>query len=99
MTEISEFQLQQMIKNQIDQAHEQKQEEKEVMPSYVPRFKCSGANCNENHRNPNFTQLPTGRCTNCEQFSKSTEGTCAWCNHDNIEELDADDLKDMDVTW
>jgi len=80
--------------------HQHKETEKEqVMPSYVPRFKCGSSGCNVVHPNPNFNGvLPKAKCENCGQFARDKDTACPWCMSMDMEELDADELRDLGVT-
>ena len=70
---------------------------KEVVkvPSYIPKYKCK--NCDSNHKNKDYSKMPKARCTNCGQFSPDGIGNCPWCENDEFEDLDKDDLKDLGI--
>ena len=70
---------------------------KEVLkiPSYIPKYKCK--NCDSNHKNKAYTNMPKARCANCGQFSPDGVGSCPWCDNDEFEELDKDDLKELGI--
>jgi len=77
------------------QIEELKKEPK--MPSFIPNYQCKNGTCGQNHTNPRYTNRPKGKCRNCDQFSANKEGRCSWCDQDEIEEIDKDELEDLDI--
>lgn len=79
------------------QIEPQKEKIKEVLkiPSYIPKYKCK--NCDSNHKNKAYTNMPKARCTNCGQFSPDGTGSCPWCESKDFEELDNEDLKELGI--
>lgn len=67
------------------------------MPAFIPGYRCVGADCNQVHKNPNYTKRPKAKCRNCDQFSLKIEGNCPWCKQDELEEIDEDELKDKGI--
>ena len=67
------------------------------MQSFIPNFQCKDGTCGQLHENPRYTTRPKGKCSNCEQFSSTKEGTCSWCGQDEIEEIDKDELEDRGI--
>ncbi len=78
----------------------QQMEELKKIPkiqSFIPGARCSNGDCDEIHKNPNYTIRPKGKCRNCDQYSNKKEGKCAWCKQDEIEEIDQDELTDRGI--
>lgn len=75
---------------------EQLQKEPKIQP-FIPGYRCVGTDCNEIHKNPNYTKIPKGKCRNCDQFSSKKQGTCPWCKQDELEEIDKDELTDLGI--
>ena len=67
------------------------------MPSFIPKYQCKDGTCGQNHANPRYTNRPKGKCRNCDQFSANKEGRCSWCDQNEIEEIDKDELEDLDI--
>jgi len=77
---------------------EVKPEPKILPPIHVPAFKCTGSDCGEIHKNPNYFKRVKGKCKNCDQFSRDKEGDCPWCREKNsIEEIDDDELDELGI--
>jgi len=91
--------LQKMISDGVHQHTQQHQEPKrvEVLPSFIPRYRCSDGSCGKIHPNPDFQELPKGKCRNCDQFNRKPDVPCTWCNSDDVDEIDNDDLEDWGV--
>ena len=53
---------------------------KVVPPNFIPKYRCSNEDCNEIHTNDNYSMRPIGICSNCNQFSNRSSGTCSWCS-------------------
>ena len=70
---------------------------KEVLPSNIPAFKCKDGNCGRVHKNPNYKRAPTGKCTNCGQFTSDLDTECPWCNKKEFEEIEDSDLEDLGI--
>ncbi len=64
------------------------------IPSYIPKYKCK--DCNENHKNKDYTQKPKFKCDKCGQFSPDGQ-TCLWCDNKEFEELSEEDLEDLGI--
>lgn len=77
------------------QAPKEKVKEVLKIPSYIPKYKCK--NCDANHKNKAYTNMPKARCANCGQFSPDGIGNCPWCESNEFEELDKDDLKELGI--
>jgi len=83
--------------NQLQAEAEQLKKEPK-MPSFIPSYQCKNGTCGKNHANPRYTNRPKGKCSNCDQFSPTKEGTCSWCQEkDSIEEIDKDDLENLGI--
>ena len=67
------------------------------MPSFIPSYQCKNGTCGQNHSNPRYTNRPKGKCRNCDQFSPRKEGKCSWCNENEIEEIDKDELTNLGI--
>jgi len=67
------------------------------MPYFIPKYQCKDGTCGQNHGKPRYTKRPKGKCRNCDQFSANKEGRCSWCDQDEIEEIDKDELEDLDI--
>jgi hypothetical protein len=67
-----------------------------VTPSYQPNYVCKGAKC-KTLPNPNYTARVKGKCTNCNQFTKETFGTCIYCGSSEIEEISEDELNNLGI--
>ena len=87
---------QQIQLNQIQTELEQLQKEPK-MPSFIPKYQCKNGTCGQNHTNPRYSNLPKGKCRNCDQFSARRDGKCSWCDQDEIEQIDKDELEDLGV--
>ena len=87
------------ITNQINQLQSEIEQLKKEpkMQSFIPKFQCKDGTCGQNHTNPRYTTRPKGKCRNCDQFSANKEGKCPWCNQDEIEEIDKDELTDLGI--
>jgi len=85
--------------NQIQELQEPKVIEKikEVLPSNIPAFKCKDGNCGRVHKNPNYKRAPTGKCSNCGQFTSDLDTECPWCNNKEFEEINDNDLEDLGI--
>jgi len=68
------------------------------MPSHIPNYQCKDGNCGQIHQNSRYDVAPKGKCTNCDQFSLTSEGVCPWCKNDDLDEIDADELKDLGIS-
>jgi len=77
------------------QIEELKKEPK--MPSFIPKYPCEDGFCGQIHKNPRYASRPKGKCNNCEQFSLTKEGKCAWCNENEIEEISKDEIEDLGI--
>jgi len=75
------------------QAKEFKQEVKTVAPPDQPFFKCK--NCNDTHKNPNYTKQPNKKCQNCGTLNGSD--SCKNCGSVESEELDPEELEDLGI--
>ena len=64
------------------------------IPSYIPKYKCK--DCNENHKNKDYTQKPKFKCDKCGQFSPDGQ-TCLWCDNKEFEELSDEDMEDLGI--
>jgi len=87
---------QQIQLNQLQTEVEQLQKEPKA-PSFIPGFRCTNGNCEQIHKNSRYTNRPKGKCRNCDQFSANKEGKCPWCNQNDIEEIDKEELEDLGV--
>lgn len=87
---------QQIQLNQLQIELEQLQKEPK-MPSFIPSYQCKNGTCGQNHTNPRYANEPKGKCMNCDQFSANKEGTCSWCNQNEIEEINKDELADLGI--
>lgn len=68
------------------------------LSSYIPRFKCKDGNCEVgNHKNPNYKKLPKSKCTNCDQFNPHEKGKCLWCDSEDLEKLEIEDLESLNI--
>ena len=67
------------------------------MPSFIPKYQCKDGTCGQNHANPRYTKRPKGKCRNCDQFSANKEGRCSWCDQNEIEEIDKDELENLGI--
>jgi len=86
--------------NQLNQALTELEQQKKIpkMQSHIPNFQCKDGTCGQLHENPRYTTRPKGKCSNCDQFSPTKEGTCSWCKEkDSIEEIDRDDLENLGI--
>ena len=85
----------QTVQVQVEKPSEKETRTIEKIPSYLPKYKCK--NCDTNHKNPNYTHRPKGKCKNCDQFSKDATGKCPWCDKEEIEPIDEDDLDELGI--
>lgn len=85
--------------NELNQLRQQVEELKKIpkVQSFIPGYRCAGTDCNEIHPNPNYRFRPKSKCYNCDQYSNKKEGKCAWCNKEELEEIDQDELKDKGI--
>ena len=85
--------------NQLNQALTELEQQKKIpkMPSTMPRYLCEDGNCDTIHPNSRYTKRPKGKCNNCDQLNPHKEGKCLWCNQDEVESIDSDDLEDMGI--
>lgn len=71
---------------------------KTVAPSDAPYFTCTGNNCNELHKNTNYTRKPNKKCKNCDKLNSAKQCTnCKNSDPEEFEELDDDELKDLGI--
>ncbi len=71
--------------------------EKVKTPAHIPSFKCKDGKCGKMHPNDNYTSKITGKCSNCGQFTSNIKDPCPFCNKNEYEELDEDELKDLGI--
>jgi len=73
--------------------------EKTVIEDFKPNYECPNGNCDLGvHKNTNYKKKPKGKCTNCDQFTKHSKGTCPWCKkNDTIEEIDKEELEELGI--
>lgn len=64
------------------------------IPSYIPKYKCK--DCNENHKNKNYTQKPKFKCSNCDQFSPDGK-SCLFCDKKEFEDVTDEDLQNLGI--
>ena len=72
---------------------------KEVVkiPSTIPAYKCKDGNCGKMHPNPNYTKKIVGKCSNCGQFTGDLNSECPFCNKNEYEEIEEDELNDLGI--
>jgi len=85
--------------NQLNQALAELEQQKKIpkMPSTVPRYLCEDGNCDTVHPNSRYNKRPKGKCNNCDQLNPHKEGKCLWCNQDEVESIDSEDLENMGI--
>src|SRR3972149_10351627 len=81
-----------LLRQQIEQLQKEPK-----MPSFIPKYQCKDGTCGQNHTNPRYSNRPKGKCRNCDQFNANKEGKCSWCNQNEIEEIDKDELTNLGI--
>jgi len=87
------------LQNQYNQLQNEFEQLKKIpkMPSTVPRYLCEDGNCDTVHPNSRYNKRPKGKCNNCDQLNPHKEGKCLWCNQDEVESIDSEDLENMGI--
>jgi len=85
--------------NQLNQALTELEQLKKIpkIPSTMPRYVCENGDCDKIHPNDRYTNRPKGKCNNCDQLNPHKEGKCIWCNEDEVESIDSEDLEGMGI--
>jgi len=70
-----------------------------IIEDFKPRYECPNGDCDLGgiHKNKHYKKKPKGKCTNCDQFTRHSSGTCPWCKSTEIEELDPEALEDLGI--
>lgn len=79
-----------------EKKEEKPPEVKTVAPAYQPKHLCKGKDC-EGHKNPNYSMRVKKKCTQCDQFAPDSVKKCPWCDNDEFDDLDDDDLDSMGI--
>ena len=71
---------------------------KTVIEDFKPNYECPDGNCEIGvHKNKNYKKKAKGKCTNCDQFTKHSKGTCPWCKKNEIDELEEGELEELGI--
>jgi hypothetical protein len=73
---------------------------KAMVPRHIPRYSCASGNCNQPgglHSNDNYTERPSKKCSQCDQFQPSFARVCPWCGNDDFDDLTDDDLDGLNI--